>query len=231
MYQMSRIGPGPAGYALPPTIGFDKHDVRRERKPMYSLRKRPGTHYDTLGPGPAKYDPGKMTRDGAPRTPKYSLGKRFGTFSLDKTPGPGAHNNDAVPSMKGNRPPAFSFGKRNTVSNTDKIPGPDVYMYDLNVYKNRNPSYSLRNRTTLPHAHEGPGPAGYGPTSRNITHKRSPVYSMRKTYGVMVDKTSRPGPNQYQLMNVKPGASAPQYSFGNKHSMWRPPMIIPGDNC
>ncbi|XP_062552729.1 ciliary microtubule associated protein 1A-like [Armigeres subalbatus] len=230
MYQMSRIGPGPAGYGLPPTVGFDQHDVRKDRKPMFSMRERPTTRYDTIGPGPA-HDPGKMTRSGPPHNPAYSLAKRFSTFKQDNVPGPGAHNNDKVPSMKGNRLPAYSFGFRLKEAPRDKIPGPDQYAYDLNVYKNRNPLYSMRDRTTLPYASEGPGPNKYGDLDRNITHKRYPRYSMRKMCPIMEDKCPKPGPNKYGLMELKPGATAPQYSFGVRHSMWRPPMVIPGDNC
>ncbi|XP_055587747.1 outer dense fiber protein 3-like protein 2 [Uranotaenia lowii] len=230
MYQMSRIGPGPAGYKLPPTIGFDQHDVRKTRKPMYSMVRRPDTRYDTLGPGPARYDPGKMTRDGAPRTPKYSLAARYDTFSPDKTPGPGAHQNDKVPSMKGNKAPSYSFGVRLDKTINDNVPGPK-YTYDLNVYKTRNPVYSMRTQTTQPYAREGPGPAGYPAGNRNITHRRMPQYSMRPFYSIARDRDAKPGADRYNLMELKPGASAPQYSFGTKHSMWRPPMIIHGDNC
>ncbi|XP_058461312.1 outer dense fiber protein 3 [Malaya genurostris] len=230
MYQMSRIGSGPAGYGLPPMIGFDKHDTRRERKPMYTMRIRPTTRFDTLGPGPAIYDPGKMTKTGPPNTPKYSIGKRFKSFSNDITPGPGAHKNDTAPLMKEKRPPVYSFGKRLSPLPNDLVPGPK-YSYDLNIYKTRNPVYSMRAKTNFPYASEGPGPGKYGPLDRNVTHKRSAKYSMRPVFPITGDKGPSPGPNRYGLMNMKPGASAPSYSFGVRHSMWRPPMVIPGDNC
>ncbi|XP_001663800.2 outer dense fiber protein 3 [Aedes aegypti] len=231
MYQMSRIGPGPAGYGLPPTVGYPEHDVRKDRKPMFSMRSRPITRYDSLGPGPAQYDPGKMTRVGRPNNPTYSLARRFSLFKPDNTPGPGAHNNDKVPSMKGNRLPAYSFGMRLKETSRDVVPGPDKYSYELNVYKNRNPIYSMRNRTKQPYALEGPGPSAYGGLDRNLTHKRNPRYTMRLAYPIMGDKCPKPGPNRYGLMEMKPGTAAPKYSFGMRHSMWRPPMVIPGDNC
>ncbi|XP_058811369.1 outer dense fiber protein 3 [Topomyia yanbarensis] len=230
MYQMSRLGPGPAGYELPPMIGFDKHDTRRERKPMYSMRKRPSTRFDTIGPGPAKYVLDKITKDGLPNVPKYSLAMRLNPLSKDVTPGPGAHNNDKAPRMNENRPPVYSFGIRLLPQALDQVPGPK-YAYDLNNYKTRNPAYTMRYKTAVPYALEGPGPAKYGDLNRNLTHKRSANYTMRQKFPITGDRGPSPGPNQYALMNMKPGASAPQYSFGVRHSMWRPPMIIPGDNC
>ncbi|XP_065079938.1 ciliary microtubule associated protein 1A-like [Ochlerotatus camptorhynchus] len=230
MYQMSRVGPGPAYYVLPPTIGFAQHDVRKDRRPMFTMRARLTTRYDTLGPGPA-YHPGKMTRDGPPRNPMYSLGTPYKQPTPDNVPGPGAHHIELVPSMKGNRAPAFSLGERLKDSNRDNIPGPDHYAYNLNVYKHRNPAYSMQSRTTPPNASEGPGPNHYGPLDRNITHNRSPRFSMGLACSVMGDRCPKPGPNRYDLTNLKPGTSAPQYTFGYRHSMWNPPMIIPGDNC
>lgn len=81
LFAFPYLGPGPAGYGLPPTVGYPEHDVRKDRKPMFSMRSRPITRYDTLGPGPARYGLGKMTRVGRPNNPSYSLAKRFSLFS------------------------------------------------------------------------------------------------------------------------------------------------------
>lgn len=76
----AQTGPGPAGYGLPSTIGYDGHDPRKLRKPMYTMKKRPTTRYDTTGPGPALYHPGRKTQHGNPYSPAFKMGYRFNTF-------------------------------------------------------------------------------------------------------------------------------------------------------
>ncbi|EDS33839.1 conserved hypothetical protein [Culex quinquefasciatus] len=233
MYQMSRDGPGPAGYGLPSTIGYDGHDPRKLRKPMYTMKKRPTTRYDTTGPGPALYHPGRKTQHGNPYSPAFKMGYRFNTFSDDVKPGPGAYNVEVVPDrcLRGKRAATYVIGKRLPEPARELIPGPNVYAFPPNTCKVRNPTYQIGKKFTTPYALEGPGPAAYGVTSRNITHKRNPIYSMGAGRSMPITDYTGPGPADYSLMNQKPGASGPKWAFGVKHSMWRPPMIIPGDNC
>uniref|UniRef100_A0A182PGN5 Uncharacterized protein n=1 Tax=Anopheles epiroticus TaxID=199890 RepID=A0A182PGN5_9DIPT len=224
-------GPGPAAYGLPPEIGFNQHDPRKERKPMYTMRPAFKTRFDTLGPGPAVYDLKKITRVGGPREPKYSLAARLNERKLEMVPGPGAHNNHLVPTMKCKRPPLYSFGQRIDVANREIIPAPNRYDGLIYMTRTKAPSYSMRPQTKDIHGLEGPGPARYGPTSRDVTHKRAPNYSMRAVHRHLTERTPHPGPNRYGLMNLRMDATAPSYSFGIKHPEWKDPMIIPGDNC
>lgn len=220
---------------------------------MYTMKKRPTTRYDTAGPGPASYHPGRKTQHGNPYSPAFKLGYRFNTFCKmvvrgdkwenlrffvlfladDKKPGPGAYNVSVVPDrcLRGKRAATYVIGKRLPEPTRELIPGPNVYAFHPNTCKVRNPTFQIGRKFTTPYALEGPGPAAYGATSRNTTHRRNPIYSMGAGRAMPITDYTGPGPAEYNLMNQKPGASGPKWAFGVKHSMWRPPMIIPGDNC
>ncbi|XP_053670443.1 outer dense fiber protein 3-like protein 2 [Anopheles nili] len=230
MSQKNR-GPGPAAYMLPTEVGYNQHDPRKDRKPMYTMRPPAKLNYQTLGPGPATYDLKKQTRIGGPRDPIYSLAARLKEMKQEQIPGPGAHNNHIVPTMKCKRPPMYSFGQRLDVANKDVSPAANRYDGLVYMIRPKAPCYSMRGPTKQIHALEGPGPAGYGPTSRNVTHKRSPNYSLRGGHPCFTERTPHPGPNRYGLMNLRMDTTAPNYSFGIKHPDWKDPMIIPGDNC
>lgn len=51
-----QLGPGPAKYMLPPTIGYNNHDFTRERLPMYSMAPKFPYNKANVGPGAAKYN-------------------------------------------------------------------------------------------------------------------------------------------------------------------------------
>uniref|UniRef100_A0A182NS40 Outer dense fiber protein 3 n=1 Tax=Anopheles dirus TaxID=7168 RepID=A0A182NS40_9DIPT len=224
-------GPGPAAYSLPREVGYEHHDPRKDRKPMYTMQRRGSTRFETIGPGPANYDLKQITRVGAPRDPKYSLAKRIKERNPDLMPGPGAHNNHLVPTMKCKRPPLYSFGQRIDVQNKEMIPAPNRYDGKVYMVRTKAPCYSMRQQTKEINASEGPGPATYKPISRDVTHKRAPNYSVRAASKTLEDRSPYPGPNRYGLMNLRVDTTAPCYSFGIKHPDWKQPMIIPGDNC
>lgn len=66
---------------LPPTIGYDKHDLRKHRGPQYSLGARLNPIEKNLTPGPGLNLENK-TRYGNARTYAYTISSR-----LDKTKG------------------------------------------------------------------------------------------------------------------------------------------------
>ncbi|XP_053659476.1 outer dense fiber protein 3-like [Anopheles marshallii] len=224
-------GPGPAAYALPTEVGYNQHDPRKERKPMYTMRPTFKKCYETTGPGPATYDLKKQTRIGGPREPKYSLGSWLKPLKGDLTPGPGAHNNHLVPTMKSNRPPLYSFGKLLKVSNNETIPAPNRYDGLIHMTRLKAPCYSMGLKTKEIQGFDGPGPDRYGPTPRDVTHRRAPSYGMREGHKDLKNQSLHPAPNRYALMNLRVGSTAPSYSFGVRHPDWKDPMIIPGDNC
>uniref|UniRef100_A0A182R618 Uncharacterized protein n=1 Tax=Anopheles funestus TaxID=62324 RepID=A0A182R618_ANOFN len=224
-------GPGPTAYTLPTEVGYNQHDPRKERKPMYTMRPTFKKCYDTIGPGPATYDLKKQTRVGGPREPKYSLASRLNPLKADLGPGPGAHNNHLVPTMKCKRPPMQSFGYRIDVPNREIIPAPNRYNGLVHMTRPKAPLYSMGIKTEDIHGLEGPGPARYGPTSRDVTHRRAPSYGMRQGHTDFMNRLPHPAPNHYPLMNLRVGSTAPRYTFGVRHLDWQDPMIIPGDNC
>uniref|UniRef100_A0A182SER5 Outer dense fiber protein 3 n=1 Tax=Anopheles maculatus TaxID=74869 RepID=A0A182SER5_9DIPT len=224
-------GPGPAAYGLPAEVGYNLHDPRKQRKPMFTMRPAFKTDYKTIGPGPATYDLKKQTRVGGPREPKYSLAARIDPLKQDLIPGPGAHNNHLVPTMKCKRSPQFSFGQRIDVPNKEVIPAPNRYDGLIYMTRTKAPCYSMGIKTKDIHGLEGPGPARYGPTSRDVTHRRAPSFGLRAAHKDLQIRLPHPAPNHYPLMNLRVGATAPSFSFGIQYPEWKDPMIIPGDNC
>lgn len=65
------LGPGPAKYNLPPTIGYDHHDITKTRLPHYSIGLPQKTYYKSEGPGPGPYNIEHQTRFGRRRYPGY----------------------------------------------------------------------------------------------------------------------------------------------------------------
>lgn len=83
------LGPGPAAYKLPTSIGYDYEGtpgkkVERHVPNMYSFGLRPPEKNSTLGPGPIPNSPPPkagaytemVTRHGKPPNYKYSFGLR-----------------------------------------------------------------------------------------------------------------------------------------------------------
>ncbi|XP_014862350.1 PREDICTED: outer dense fiber protein 3-like protein 2 [Poecilia mexicana] len=83
-------GPGPARYALPPTVGYINHDFTKPSSPAYSFHGRMSTAMISIdsSPGPRYYVGGKLTRFGRTETPSYSMsgrGRRIGKRGGNKS--------------------------------------------------------------------------------------------------------------------------------------------------
>ena len=65
---------------LPPTVGYDHHDVSRYRNPQYSMGIRLGSCAKNIGPGP-KYELSKVTKYGKVSPPAYSMSFRHKELS------------------------------------------------------------------------------------------------------------------------------------------------------
>lgn len=74
-----------------------------------------------------------------------------------------------------------------------------------------------------------PGPANYPAGNLKTTMPRAPEYSLYARSN-LANKSFVPGANAYDRMNYKPGITSPSYSFGVRHSLRAPPMIVPCDN-
>lgn len=67
-------GPGPA-YSLPPTIGYDKHDQRKQRSPQYTMAGRLRVRNVNITPGPGINTQG-FTRYGRATSNAFSMAAR-----------------------------------------------------------------------------------------------------------------------------------------------------------
>ncbi|ALC45841.1 CG31468, partial [Drosophila busckii] len=71
--KMCAAGPGPGAYLLPSTVGYEKHDARKERLPQYSFGTRTKMLGGGYGPGPGAYQVDKWTRYGKGGGLQYSM--------------------------------------------------------------------------------------------------------------------------------------------------------------
>ncbi|XP_052867766.1 outer dense fiber protein 3-like protein 2 [Anopheles cruzii] len=225
-------GPGPNQYNLPPTFGFDHHDPRKERKPMYSMRARTQIAYKTIGPGPgAPYEVQKFTRSGRAHELSYSMGSRLNPPKQDLIPGPTHYATHLVPVMNGKRAPHYSIRARLKDPNKDDFPAPNQYLDDIRVVRPKPPCYTMQGRFKELRVFQSPGPDKYILPTCDVTHKRPPNYTIRARFPAIVDRNPHPGPGSYGLVDQQVGASAPSYSFRMRYPHWATTMIVPGDQC
>lgn len=86
LYILYITGPGPGAYGLPPTIGFENHDKRKQRMPQYSFAARTDRSAGEPGPGPGAYQVDKWTRYGKGGGLQYTMApmtKIIGKFLMD----------------------------------------------------------------------------------------------------------------------------------------------------
>ncbi|KAH8311658.1 hypothetical protein KR044_007402, partial [Drosophila immigrans] len=219
-------GPGPGAYALPPTIGYDKHDTRKQRLPQYSFGARTNLNGPDAGPGPGAYQVDKLTRNGKGGGLEYTIAPLTKIVDKRVGPGPGAHD---VHIFTGATAPAYSMAPRNDYSFKKYGPGPSAYMYETQVIKPAAPAYSMGIQAKVSRKADSPGPAAYGAGDLNIKLVRAPEFSMRPLCNVRRE-TVGPGPNYYDLMYYRPGRTGNSYSFGVRHSPYAPPMVVRCDN-
>lgn len=234
---MRRIGPGPAKYDLPTTIGSKNRDVRKKLAPSYLIGERIKDNDASVGPGPAKYDPGECTRYGKDHRSGY-IGEKIKLKNHNTNPAPNAYS---LPKMLGsdrmnvyqNRSPEYPIGQKlenkfNSITpapNTYNIPaliGPESAKAD----KNRAPSYSIKEKLNEQRRCITPAPNKYYPDLRN-PHKLHTSILPRLPDNVKVET---PAPNAYALQCHKPGRKDPAYSIGIKLPDWTQPLIVEADN-
>jgi len=58
---------------LPPTVGYDRHDNRKQRMPQYSFGARTTMMGPDPGPGPGAYQVDKLTRYGLGGGAQFSM--------------------------------------------------------------------------------------------------------------------------------------------------------------
>ncbi|CAD6992974.1 unnamed protein product [Ceratitis capitata] len=228
---MSRkpIGPGPGAYMLPSNVGYENHDARKQRLPMYSFGVRSYKHEKLIGPGPGAYKVDNMTRYGISQGNQFTIQGR--TYMKEKKfgPGPGAHDVHLKPFFKGTDAPAYSMSWRTAYNFKSSTPGPNAYAVDVSPIKPGFPAYSMGMRCGISGKGGSPGPAAYGAGNLDVKLPRSPEYSIagRNPYSY---KRFGPGANYYNLMYYRPGKTGQAYSFGIRHNEFAPPMIVKCDN-
>uniref|UniRef100_A0A1A9UN64 Uncharacterized protein n=1 Tax=Glossina austeni TaxID=7395 RepID=A0A1A9UN64_GLOAU len=216
-------------YGLPPTVGYENHDVRKQRLPKYSFGVKTEQKLTQLGPGPAIYNVEKLVRYGASKANHFTIAPKTKIIEKAKSPGPQAYAVHKYPILKGSRAPAYSMGKVLTFEFKKFAPGPNKYGIKDNFLRLRAPAYTLGVKKYLPEKKISPGPAGFPATDLNLVKPQSPKYTITPN-NKFIHKLYGPGSNFYNRMNYKPGKRAPIYSFGIRHHSKSPPMIVPCDN-
>ncbi|XP_054746872.1 outer dense fiber protein 3-like protein 2 [Anastrepha obliqua] len=223
------LGPGPGAYMLPPTVGYENHDNRKQRMPQYSFGTRSYRHEKLLGPGAGAYKVDTLTRYGVSTSNQFTIQGRTYVKEKNIGPGPGAHDVHLKPFFKGTDAPAYSMSWRNAYAFKSSTPGPNAYGVDVSPIKQAFPAYSMGIRCGLTGKALSPGPAAYGAGNLSVKLPRSPEFSIsgRNPYSY---KKIGPGPNNYNLIYYRPGKSGQAYSFGIRHNDFAPPMIVKCDN-
>lgn len=169
-YSNIQIGPGPT-YALPPTIGYEKHHLGKHRGPQYSIGARLNPIEKNLTPGPALNLENK-TRYGNKPTYAYSIASRLDkkctmiSFSFHSIlhlisshlsyflhlsrlavksvgPGPAGYAVNAKRCVDSSCPPAYSIAARDKFQFKQSSPGPMAYSIKDNVVMPTSPAYSM----------------------------------------------------------------------------------------
>lgn len=220
--------PGPANYTLPPTIGCMNADFTKIKYPCYTIGNRQPTKWETFGPGPAIYHPGKCTRFGVDERSTH-VGTRLKELKTFETPAPNAYD---LPEIIGERrvsnayqkrTPAYVFGIKPKQLGIQQVPPPTAYdipptigVTGMTVGFRAAPSYTMGNVLKTSPPFLTPSPAHYFPqpnNDRKILPSIKPRIKNLKTFDT-------PGPNTYNLQAHQPGARSPAFSIRQRIE-WR----------
>lgn len=213
---MVRVGPGPARYLLPNTLGCKDHDPRKEKLPCYSIGIRFQTKKYTTGPGPANYTIEKCTRFGRDHERGY-IGERIYLNYESQTPGPNMYSLPTT-NVYQKKLPSYVIGKRLKGFSGQTIPAPNAYDIPgeigskcnvLSVQK--SPAFSIRRRIENTVKSDIPGPKYYPQDCSKC--RLLPTFKSRQNIPV---KSITPGPNQYNLQSHRPGKRSPAYTMRGK---------------
>lgn len=111
---MQHCRPSPARYTLPTTVGYNGHDIRKQRLPAYSFGLRVPDQEKIHSPGPNTYGlPSTMTGKDKTieRNPAHTMHGRFNIKDHVCAPGP---NTYGLQNFKytSQRAPAYSLGAK-----------------------------------------------------------------------------------------------------------------------
>lgn len=230
--------PGPC-YSLPGLVGSQHHDPRsvHTKDPSWPFGIRHGKFSDDASPGPIYYPDVRTTNHGKDGTPVYSLHSRTKDMTPFNVPAPGTYSPEKVGPSASPRAPHYSFGSRTKLRATDKNPSPNNYTLPsllgktLEGDKKQAPCFSLTGRSKVGSFSEDlqrtPGPGTYGTTEPGQYQRKAPLYSMLGRNMMPGDSTTKPGPGAHSPERVVINKrSAPNPSFGIRHSEYTTPLII-----
>lgn len=234
---MRRIGPGPAKYNIPSTIGAKSYDSRKRTAPSYILGQRIKTRAETITPGPCNYEYGSLTRYGKDHCSSY-MGHKIKMNAVNPNPAPNAYN---LPVMIGRertnviqkRSPEYAFGQRIPLKFNSITPGPNAYKLrsligpeSANSNITRAPAYVIGKKIETTMKSITPGPDKYYPDLTN-RFKLHTTMQPRRPQNI---HSITPAPNNYNLQGYKPGRNEPAYTIRRKLPDWTQPFIIEADN-
>jgi len=218
--------PGPA-YGLPPLVGYNDHDARsgKRKEPAWSFGLKNDPKSESIGPGPAAYEPGANTRHGGNGAPAYSLAQKLQDPSILNTPGPGTYSPEAGTLPSGSRqPPAWSLADRTGKDDNNNNPAPNAYdmpsMLGRKVPNKRNsPGVPMGQRFKDQLNEDLPGPLHYSPTPAGNYKWKEPAYTMGGKNYPPNNPQHNVSPADYMREKVCINhPHAPMASFGIRHS-------------
>ncbi|XP_032403398.1 outer dense fiber protein 3-like protein 2a isoform X1 [Xiphophorus hellerii] len=236
-------GPGPARYALPPTVGYVNHDFTKPSSPAYSFHGRMSTAMISVdsSPGPRYYIGDKLTRFGRTETPSYSMsgrGRRIGKRDEPfQTPGPGAYSPERAPPLNAQRrPPSYTIAERTRYRSVDPVPAPNSYTLPGLLgpqvpNKPASASYSFSGRRTAGAPSEDlsktPGPGQYRSTDPDVYRQRQPSFTMQRRTKRLSQPSAAPGPGTYSPEKTYGHLhKSPSFSMGIRHSEFVTPLVV-----
>ncbi|GAU87211.1 hypothetical protein RvY_00094 [Ramazzottius varieornatus] len=133
-------GPGPGGYMLPPSLGWDHHNLTLKRWPEDT----------SCSPGPtAHVYPSKLINNGMAHVPGGPMGIRLPDLKKDGTPAPDAYDVIYHELHSRYRAPAWEMGLAGLAAKINQNPAPNQYQIPKltgarSPYIQNPPAYSMR---------------------------------------------------------------------------------------
>lgn len=196
--------PGPGTYD---TSGKAGHG------PKYSMRVKPETHYNSMGPGPGAYDENKEPI--SHKNPSWRIGTELrGKDGYDNSnPGPGQYEDKRALSTKGTR---FPKDHRGMSMGSSANPGPGNYMIqsdiETGIKNKKGKTFGLK--TSQYSQNTYPAPGSYEQDVRTV-RPAAAKYKFGTATRDSENKNFNPSPVDYQAKDNFVKQSAPVWGMGS----------------
>lgn len=180
--------------------------------PKYTMRLKPDSQYNSIGPGPGAYEDSKAPI--SQKHPSWKIGtEQRGREGYDNSnPGPGQYEDKRALSSKGTRFPKDPRGK-SLGSNTN--PGPGNYMtqsdIDDGLKNKKGKTFGLK--TSLHNNDSNPAP-GYYEQDVGTIRPAAAKYKFGTATRNSDNKNFNPSPVDYQAKDTYVKQSAPKWGMG-----------------